>query len=80
MAELALAGRQTTTDLAQRLSLAQLTEQHGQELSPAGEPAGVTLGLVLLDGLLKLQSRKQLENLGENAAYSTQSGFLLGFD
>jgi hypothetical protein len=60
--------------------LTQLAEKHGQELPPAGETTGVTLSFVLLYGLLKLSSRKQLEYLGENAAYSTQGGFLLGFD
>src|SRR5215831_9193834 len=37
----------------------------------------MTFGFVFPYSLLKLQTRKQLEYLRKNAAYSTQGGFLL---
>lgn len=49
---------------------AQLAEQHGHELAPTGKPARVALRLMLLDGSFKLDSRKQLQQLAENTAYS----------
>jgi hypothetical protein len=39
---------------------AQLTEKHGHKLSPAGESPSMPLGFRFSDGLLKLDSRKQL--------------------
>jgi hypothetical protein len=42
------------------MSPAQLAEMHGHKLTPAGESPGVTLGFGLLNGLPKLDSRKQL--------------------
>jgi hypothetical protein len=56
------------------LGLSELAEEHGHELSPAGEPSGMALGAVLADQLLKFQARKQLEDLRENAAYSLHGG------
>ena len=60
MPRLALAGRQAAADLAQRLGTAELAKQHGDELSPAGEAAGVALPAMLADGLFKLRAREQL--------------------
>jgi hypothetical protein len=54
--------------------LAQLTKQHGDELAPAGEAARVPLGPVLAHPLLEFQTRKQLENLRKDAAYSVHGG------
>jgi hypothetical protein len=54
-----------------------MAEQHRHELTPAPEPPGVPLGLVLFYNLLELCSRKQLEQLREDAAYSIQGGSLL---
>ena len=51
-----------------------MTEQHGHELAPTTEPAGVALGPVLNDGLLKLGAGKQLQHLAENAGYSCHGG------
>jgi hypothetical protein len=48
----------------------QLAEQHGHELAPTGKSARVALRLVLLDGSFKLDSRKQLQQLAKNTAYS----------
>jgi hypothetical protein len=38
----------------------------------------MALGLVLLDSLLELHSREQLEQLGKNGTYSIHGGSLLG--
>ena len=70
MAQLAFAGGQPAADLAQRLRTRQLAEEHGHELAPAGEVAGVALGFVLAHCGLKLGARKQLQHLTENAGYS----------
>jgi hypothetical protein len=51
-----------------------VTEQHGQELAPATEPASVALGPVLGDRLLELLAGKQLQHLAENAGYSYHGG------
>src|ERR1700746_3487320 len=51
-----------------------MTEQHGYELAPTTEPAGVALGPVLHDGPLKLGAGKQLQHLAENAGYSCHGG------
>ncbi len=58
---------QTVADLAQRISASQLTEQHGDELRPAGKALGGTLSAVLLDEGGKLRPRKMLEQLIEQA-------------
>jgi hypothetical protein len=42
-----------------------LTEQHGDELRPAGKALGITLSGVLLYECGKLSSRKMLEQLIE---------------
>src|SRR5208283_5048779 len=47
---------------------------HGYELSPAGEAAGMALGLMLKHQLLKFQTRKHLEYLRKHAAYWAQGG------
>jgi hypothetical protein len=57
-----------------RLCPAQMAEQHGYELAPTAEPAGVALGPVLNDGSLKFTARKQLQHLAENAGYSCHGG------
>ena len=58
MRELALAARQPAADLAQRMRPPELREQHRHELVPAGEPAGMPLGVRLLHGALKVDARK----------------------
>src|SRR5437588_10940443 len=47
-----------------------MAEQHRHELIPAGKTAGVTLGAMLSSQMFKLRSRKDVENLSENTAYS----------
>src|ERR1035437_9378451 len=49
----------------------QLAKQHGHELAPTGEAPRVPLGLVLLDRLLELPAREQLQRLRKNAAVQT---------
>src|SRR5437667_161505 len=78
MLQLALGGRQSLRDLTQAVGPPQLTEQHGNELAPAGEASRVPLGFVFMYRRLKLGARKQLENLAENAAYCTHGGCLSG--
>jgi hypothetical protein len=77
MAEFALAGRQSASDLAQRLRVSQLAKQHRHELRPAAEAPGMALRLVLSDGSLNLEPQEQLLQLGENAGYSFHGGGLL---
>jgi hypothetical protein len=72
--QLAFAGGQPAANLAQRLRPSQMTEQHGHKLAPATEAAGMTLGPVLGDRLLKLVAGKQLQHLAENAGYSYHGG------
>jgi hypothetical protein len=56
---------QTVADLAQGISASQLTEQHGDELRPAGKTLSGTLGGVLLHQRSKLSPREVLEQLIE---------------
>jgi hypothetical protein len=65
--ELTFRGGQSAADFAQRVGLAELTKQHRHELTPAGEPAQVAVGLMLAYGLLEFQARKQLQQLREDA-------------
>src|SRR5271157_423170 len=69
MLQLPFATRQTAANLAQGMRASQLAKQHGHELAPTGEAPRVPLSFVLLDGLLEIPARKQLQNLRENAAY-----------
>jgi hypothetical protein len=70
MPQLAFAGGQAAANLTQRLRPAQMTEQHGHELAPATDPAGMALD----DCPLKLGAGKQLQHLTENAGYSYHGG------
>ena len=67
MHQLAQAAGQAVADLAQRIGAAELTEQHGDELGPAGEALGGTLGGVLLDQCGELGAGEVLEQLIEQA-------------
>jgi hypothetical protein len=71
MLELTFAAPQSPADLAQRVGAAELAEQHRHELPPAGEPAGMALGVRPRHQRLELGARKQLEELAEHAAEST---------
>jgi len=55
-----LATSEASCNLPEGMSSAQLTEKHGHKLSPAGESPSMALGFCCPDGLLELDSRKQL--------------------
>jgi len=59
------AAAQAVADLAKRIGVSQLTEQHGDELGPAGKTLGGTLSGVLLYEGGELGSGKVLEQLIE---------------
>jgi hypothetical protein len=50
MTKFPFAGSQSSTNFAQRLRVPQLTEEHGDELTPAGETSSMTLCVVLAHG------------------------------
>ena len=58
---------QAIADLAQRIGASELTEQHRDELRPAGKALGVTLSGVLFYECGELDSGKVLEQLIEKA-------------
>jgi hypothetical protein len=58
---------EAVADLAQGIGASELTEQHGNELRPAGKALGVTLSGVLLDECGELGSGKVLEQLIKQA-------------
>src|SRR5665213_3785702 len=74
MPQFALARRQATSDFPQALGVAQLAEQHRDELRPTGKAPRVPLGLMLADRRLEFQARDQLQNLTEDTAFSIQGG------
>ncbi len=43
-------------DFSEGMGAAQMTEEHGDELTPAGESSGMAFGASLFDGLLKFMS------------------------
>jgi hypothetical protein len=57
-----------------------LTKHHGHKLAPTGKTAGMPFGMMLFNGLLKLVSWEQLEQLGKNTAYSIHGGSLRSAD
>ena len=60
MLQMALATRQSTANLTQRMRPTQLAIQHGHELTPTGETSRVPLCLMLLDRFLEVSPRKKL--------------------
>ena len=60
MFQFALAGSEAVGDFAKGVSFSQLTEEHGDELAPAGESPGVAFGVGLFDELLEFMSGKEL--------------------
>ena len=69
MLQLPLTAGQAAANLAQGMRPSQLAKQHRHELTPTGEAPRVPLGFVLLDRLFEIATRKQLQDLRENAAY-----------
>ncbi len=70
--QLAFAGLQPFVDFAEALGLAKRAEEHGDELVPATETAGVAFAAVAVDDLFKQRAGHQLEKLAENAGYFRQ--------
>jgi hypothetical protein len=60
MFQFALTTAQTAGDFPEGMGSAQLAEEHGHELAPAGEASGMALGTGFLNGLMKFISRKEL--------------------
>src|SRR5262249_29903026 len=56
---------QTITNLTKRIRLSQLTEQHGDELSPAGKSFSGLLGLVFPNQGSKFVAREVMQKLIE---------------
>ena len=64
--QLPFAGGQPSGDFPQALGVPQLAEQHRDQLAPTGKASGVTFGLMLTDGGLKLQPRQTSAPLCDN--------------
>jgi len=58
--QLPLTASQAPGNLPEGMGSAQLTEKHGHKLAPTGESPSMSLGFRFSDGLLELDSRKQL--------------------
>lgn len=65
MHQLAQAAGKPIADLAQRIGMAQLAEQHGHELGPAVEALGRALGFMLFDQAGEFQTGKMMQQLIE---------------
>src|SRR5215472_8087119 len=76
MPQFPFAGGQTARDFAQALRMSELAEQHGDQLGPTAEAAGMPFGFMLPDFGLERQARDELQDLAENAAYSIHGGSL----
>jgi hypothetical protein len=59
--------------------MSQLAEQHGHKLRPTGESSRVPFCFVFRYRCFKFDAGDELQELGENAAYSMQGGMLLGW-
>jgi len=69
MHQFAQATAQAVANLAERIGMGELAEQHRDQLRPAREPFRATLGAVLLDECGKLSSGEMLEQLIKQAGY-----------
>ena len=58
--QFALTTSEASDDLPEGMGSAQMTEEHGDELAPAGEPSGMAFSTSLFDGLLEFRSWKEL--------------------
>jgi hypothetical protein len=58
--QFAFTASQSSGNLSKRMGSTQLTKEHGHKLTPASEPSGMTFGFCFHNGLLELDSRKQL--------------------
>jgi hypothetical protein len=60
MFQFALTAFQASADFSEGMGSAQLTEEHGNKLAPGGESSGMSFSFRFPNGLLELDSRKQL--------------------
>jgi hypothetical protein len=58
--QFALTTSEASDDFPERMGSAQMTEEHGDKLAPAGEPSGMAFSTSLFDGLLEFRSWKEL--------------------
>jgi hypothetical protein len=70
MSQLPLAASKASGNLTEGMGAAQLAKQHGHKLAPTSESFGMTFCLGDPHQMLKLQTRKQLQQL---AKYATKS-------
>ena len=70
MFQLPLAASKASGNLTEGMGAAQLAKQHGYKLSPTSKSFSMTFCLGDRDQMLKLQTRKQLQQL---AKYATKS-------
>jgi hypothetical protein len=70
MFQLTLTASKAPGNLTERVGVAQLAEEHGHKLAPTREPFGMAFRLSDRDQMLKLHTRKQLQELAE---YATKS-------
>ncbi|MDZ7639376.1 MAG: hypothetical protein U5J83_14170 [Bryobacterales bacterium] len=70
VAKLAFGGPQAFLDFAQTLGLAELAEEHGNELIPRAESTRMPLAAMLGNGARKQRRGDELQHLAENAGYS----------
>jgi hypothetical protein len=67
MFQLPLTASKASGNLPEGMSATQLTKQHGDKLTPAAKSFGMTFRMGFFHQLLKLDSRKQLQELTEYA-------------
>jgi len=58
--QFALTTSEASDDLPEGMGSAQMTEEHGDELAPAGEPSGMAFSASLFDRLMEFRSWKEL--------------------
>jgi hypothetical protein len=60
MFQFAFTTSEASGDFPEGMGSTQMTEEHGDELAPAGESSGMAFGASLFDRLVKFRSRKEL--------------------
>jgi len=65
--QFALTASEASGNLPKGMSSTQLAEEHGHELSPAGEASSMTFGPGSVHGLEKLSFREKLQQLAKHA-------------
>jgi hypothetical protein len=73
MLQLTLTASKSSGNLTEGMGTAQMTEKHGHELVPARKSFSVTLCLSARNQMLKLHTRKQLQQLAEYATKPVHS-------